>query len=248
MDYRYIPFTNLKYKYVIYENGDVYRITKSSQRLISPRKECICLTEKSGRRVQIKHVSLLLHSFYGGYFKRRQYTIKNSSKPLHIKNVKWKEGFGEHIDFEYLDNLNLKKLNFENKCVWQYYYTYDCNYLIKVIDKNKGLYYSIFKYWKILPYFNDFYNDFKAKFAEFVNSGHVVPEEDSQRLNVYLKKLVKFYAMTIISKKVKRNSVFTSNVETFSDNIRVNLLYDLEDKEYEDLDEEIEDMFNYFSS
>ena len=54
--------------------------------------------------------------------------------------------------------------------------------------------------------------------------------------------------MTIISKKVKRNSVFTSNVETFSDNIRVNLLYDLEDKEYEDLDEEIEDMFNYFSS
>ena len=47
---------------------------------------------------------------------------------------------------------------------------------------------------------------------------------------------------------VKRNSVFTSNVETFSDNIRVNLLYDLEDKEYEDLDEEIEDMFNYFSS
>ena len=110
MDYRYIPFTNLKYKYVIYENGDVYRITKSSQRLISPRKECICLTEKSGRRVQIKHVSLLLHSFYGGYFKRRQYTIKNSSKPLHIKNVKWKEGFGEHIDFEYLDNLNLKKI------------------------------------------------------------------------------------------------------------------------------------------
>ena len=247
MEYRDIPFNNLKYPYIIYENGDVYRLIKDRQRLIAPRNEYICLTEKSGRRVQIKHISLLLHSFYGGYFKRRKYKIRNTQKPLHIKNVKWEKGFGEYIDFEYLDNLNVNNLNFENNCVRQYYYTDDATHLIKALDKNQGLYYTIFKYWRILPYFSDFYNDFKIKFIERVNSGHIVPEENSHRLNVYLKMTAKFYAMTIISKKVKNNEIFTSSVNDFSDNIRASLMYDIEDKEYEDLDEEIGDMFNYFS-
>jgi hypothetical protein len=248
MDYRDVPFKGLKFSYIIYENGDVYRIINDKKRLVSPRGGYICLTEESGRRVQIKHISLLLHSFYGGYFKRRKFKIRNSQKPLHIKNVKWKEGFGQHIDFEYLDNLNVDKLNFENNCIRQYYYTDDARYIIKVLDKNKGLYYEIFKYWHILPYFNDFYEDLKIKFLERANSGLLIPEENSHRLNVYLKRTVKFYAMTIIDKKVKSNQIFTNGANEFSDNIRASLMYDIEDKDYEDLEDEIGDMFNYFSS
>ena len=163
------------------------------------------------------------------------------NKQLHIDNIIWAQGFEKGIDYKELALIKEENLTEENKNLRLYLLTKDFKYLNKIIDNNKGLYYTIFKDNEALSYYNGFIDDLRIKLFKMADAGLLKPEEHSNRMKAFFRLVCKYYIFNIFTKNGTKKEV------EYKDYKETNLSYDFEE-DFDNLEDEIGDMFNYFSN
>lgn len=249
MKYKVIDLDNLQHLYIINEVGEVFKVdlnTKKNLKL-KPNGKHYRLLKKDGTYMSIKNSYLLLHGFYGGYSVKRKARFLKLNQPLHINNVEWANGFSKGIDYNYIHKLDNNLLTKENKLIKEYFLYNDENKLYKVIEDNKGLFYKIFEEFYVKNHFNDFFTDLKVKFVNMTKTGLVRPEENSNKIKIFLKLVTKYTALNILTKEAN-NKVGIGFSENHLDSENYKRTIFNSENDFEDIDEEIEDMFNFFSS
>lgn len=244
MKYRFIPLENLAYNYIISENGEVYKVdlrTKKNKKVV-PQKGHIRLKTKEDKYISVKTPYLLAGAFYGGYLPKRKVFFKRVNKELHINNIVWAQGFEKGVDYKELALLNVDNLTEENKNIRLYLLTKDFKYLNNIIDNNKALYYTIFKDNMVEKYYNQFIDDLRVKIFKMAEAGLLKPEEHSNKIKAFFRLVCKYYIFNIFTK----NGQSKKEVE-FKDYKETNLSYEFEE-DFDNLEDEIGDMFNYFSN
>ena len=243
MEYKFIPLENLAYNYIISENGEVYKVdlkTKKNKKVV-PLNGHARLKTKEDKYISVKVPYLLAGAFYGGYLPRRKVFFKKVNKQLHIDNIIWAQGFEKGIDYKELALIKEENLTEENKNLRLYLLTKDFKYLNKIVDSNKGLYYTIFKDNEVLSYYNGFIDDLRIKLFKMADAGLLKPEEHSNRMKAFFRLVCKYYIFNVFTKNGTKKEV------EYKDYKETNLSYDFEE-DFDNLEDEIGDMFNYFSN
>lgn len=135
--------------------------------------------EKRKLHKRIKVGRLVLRYFVGGNRERRRYAYIDGCKSnCRLDNLRWKSGFVDEVDFNYLSKLNTYKMTSESIVVKDFLITKNVGSIIELIQSKEKLIRYI-DYTINCKYFqhND-YMDFVLLIIDRVNNGGFKPKEN----------------------------------------------------------------------
>jgi hypothetical protein len=202
---------------------------------------------------------LVLQVWVGGFYKRREVLHKDGNIYNNkLSNLKWKHGFDNGIDLKYLSSLKDDLLTEGNKSVKHYLLSSDIKYLYELINKNKGLFYLIFKENNILSSYEDFIKELPFIFKEHLDKGrlkpaHIGSKYDKDDADKFIRVMVRVY-VNKLKIEVAKNSETKNNKGEYMDfdrKIDLSRIVDMvnfEIEDYDNIEDEVTAMFDSYSN
>ena len=194
----------------------------------------------SKRRCVLKYVNkLVLSSFIGGYYKQRRLVhINNILSDCRLSNLEWMDGFKKGIDIKYIKSIDNISLNYCGIQIKEFLITKNGLFINNIIQKNRGLLFLIFKDNKCVGVFDDFLIYLFILMEKMVSSGRFTPFE-GERIKCYIFFKARKWILdsTISFMKSKQAHESVSYINT-------NLTKNLEIGDFDNIEDEVSDMFN----
>lgn len=158
---------------------------KDTGRLVAP---ILIKTDKNKLGYKSNHLyvdMLVCRTFLGGYYKRRSILHKDDNlKNNKLKNLKWKYGFTNGIDYKYINELNDSLMTEENVLLKNYLITKNIKFIYDIIGKHKNLIYHIFSDYKLYNEYKNFMSEFPLKLKTIIDDGKVKPHHKGDKYNI----------------------------------------------------------------